>query len=76
MTAIGKIQTNLRMNEYETDKTSLKIARSDFEKNFILDALEKNDWKISETAKDLGIDRTNLFKKMQKYGINKIDTDN
>lgn len=47
----------------------LKAARSDFEKDYILKALEQHEWKIVETADSLGIDRTNLFKKMRKYRI-------
>jgi len=35
--------------------------------------LEENDWKLSPAAKSLGIDRTNLFKKMKKLGISKPD---
>lgn len=49
----------------------LKIARANFEKEFIFNALKNNDWKIIETADLLGIDRTNLFKKMKRYGIKK-----
>jgi len=53
----------------------LRAARSDFEKEYILKALEKNDWKIIETAETLGIDRTNLFKKMRRYNIEKKNSD-
>ena len=63
-------------NNFDDEILSLKTARAEFEIKHIKKVLMKNNWKISETAKDLGIDRTNLFKKMQKYGINKIDTDN
>ena len=48
---------------------NLKVAKNIFEKEYITNALEKHNWHIQETAKALGIDRTNLFKKMQKYGI-------
>lgn len=48
---------------------NLKSAKNNFEKEYITSVLEKNNWHIQETAKALGIDRTNLFKKMQKYGI-------
>jgi two-component system nitrogen regulation response regulator NtrX len=49
----------------------LSGAMQDFEKRYILSALHKYDWKMQETAKALGIDRSNLFKKMRKHGINK-----
>ena len=60
---------DVKKEEYKIQ--DLKIARANFEKDFILKALEENDWKILETADILGIDRTNLFKKMKRYGIQK-----
>jgi len=52
------------------DAVELKQAIHDFERRYILLALQKHDWKIIETANELGIDRSNLFKKMRKYGLN------
>lgn len=49
----------------------LKIAKSDFEREYLINTLNKYNWKIIETADALGIDRTNLFKKMKRYGIEK-----
>jgi DNA-binding NtrC family response regulator len=53
----------------EKDDTSLKTAIQDYEKKYILMNLQKHDGKIGETARALGIDRSNLFKKMRKYGL-------
>ena len=47
----------------------LKDALGNFERDLILQALERNKWRIQETATDLGIDRSALYKKMQKYSI-------
>jgi len=41
------------------------------EKAYIMKALEKNNWNIKTTANKLGIDRTTLYNKMKKYGIEK-----
>lgn len=60
------------LNYLQSETNSLKEAKDNFEKIFILNHLEKNDWKISKTAEELGIERTNLFKKMQKLGIEKL----
>jgi DNA-binding NtrC family response regulator len=49
----------------------LSGAMQDFEKRYILSALHKYDWKMQETAKALGIDRSNLFKKLRKHAITK-----
>jgi len=53
------------------ENQSLNTAKNEFEKQYIKKILVKNNWKISEAAKILGIDRTNLFKKMKKHGISK-----
>jgi len=50
---------------------SLKEANSKFERNYILSVLHLNKWKKTETANLLGIDRSNLFKKMRAYDIKK-----
>lgn len=48
---------------------SLREAREQFERDFILTTLIASDWKIQETAATLGIDRSHLWKKMRHYGI-------
>ena len=40
-----------------------------FQKEFLTNALLAYDWNVSETAKSLKIDRTNLYKKIQKLNI-------
>ena len=49
--------------------SSLREARERFEHAFILQTLNTHDWKIQNTAKTLGIERTHLWKKMKQYGI-------
>jgi DNA-binding NtrC family response regulator len=39
------------------------------ERNFIAKRLEANNYNITKTAEELGIQRSNLYKKMQKLGI-------
>lgn len=68
--AIGKENYNSN-NIFDDTVLSLKKAKTEFEIKHIKKVLLKNNWKILETARDLGIDRSNLFKKMQKYGIKK-----
>lgn len=41
------------------------------EKQHILKILEVNQWNISKSAKDLGIDRVTLYNKIKKYKIEK-----
>ena len=47
----------------------LKEANDKFERNYILNVLHLNKWKKTETADSLGIDRSNLFKKMRAHDI-------
>jgi two-component system nitrogen regulation response regulator NtrX len=44
-----------------------KVARSEIDS--IRRALETADWNVTQAAAGLGIDRTNLHRKMRKYGI-------
>jgi DNA-binding NtrC family response regulator len=48
---------------------SLKEVRAEPEKKLIMQALEANNWNRQETAKALQINRTTLYKKMKRYGL-------
>lgn len=48
---------------------SLKEAKSKFEKTFIMDKLDKFDWNVSKTAEAIGIERSNLHRKLRAFGI-------
>ncbi|MEK7309139.1 MAG: sigma-54 dependent transcriptional regulator [Nitrospirota bacterium] len=54
--------------DYESFKT-LREARKQFEKDFILAKLQKNNWNVSKTADNLEIERSNLHKKIKALGI-------
>jgi DNA-binding NtrC family response regulator len=51
--------------------TSLKEALSEPEKQIIRQALQANQWNRQETAKALQINRTTLYKKMKRYGLDR-----
>jgi len=48
---------------------SLREAREEFEKEFILQKLEEHNWNISKTAEAIELERSNLHRKMKLYGI-------
>jgi two-component system nitrogen regulation response regulator NtrX len=48
---------------------SLKTAKSDFERSYILGKLEECDWNVSKTADALNIERSNLHRKLKSYDI-------
>jgi two-component system nitrogen regulation response regulator NtrX len=43
------------------------------ERAFILASLQENDWNVSETARRLEMPRSNLYKKIEKYGLRRED---
>jgi len=47
----------------------LKEAKSEFEREYIIQALKENQWNISKTAQTLGIERTYLHRRMKSFGI-------
>jgi len=47
----------------------LRAARSRFERQYILERLSANRGNLGQTAKELGIERTNLYRKMKQLGI-------
>ena len=53
----------------------LKDAKIDFERQFILKKLEENDGNISKTAEAIGLERSNLHKKLKSLKVD-IKSDN
>jgi transcriptional regulator with AAA-type ATPase domain len=51
------------------EPNSLREAREEFEREFIIQKLEENDWNISRTADAIELERSNLYRKMKSYGI-------
>ena len=52
---------------------SYREANDLFQREFLTQALIAHDWNIAAAADSLQIDRTNLYKKMQRLGIQKSD---
>jgi two-component system nitrogen regulation response regulator NtrX len=48
---------------------TLRDARDRFERQYILRRLKETHWNITRTAERLGIERSNLHRKMKAYGI-------
>ncbi len=48
---------------------SYREAKELFEKQFLLKKLQKNNWNISRTAEEIGLERSNLHRKIKTYGI-------
>jgi DNA-binding NtrC family response regulator len=53
----------------------LREFREQIERQYIHETLNENDWNISRTAQVLGIERTNLHKKLKALGLSRGDAD-
>jgi two-component system nitrogen regulation response regulator NtrX len=59
-----------REDEKKTEKEgSLDAARQKFEREFILKILAQTQGNVAKAAEALGMDRTNLYRKMKQLGI-------
>ena len=64
----GHVSASVRP-EKTAPAMSLHEARDQFEREYILRALAANDGNMSRTAEALGVERSNLYKKMRGFGI-------
>jgi two-component system nitrogen regulation response regulator NtrX len=48
---------------------SLREARMSFEREYIAAVLHRYGWRINEASRTLGIQRTNLYRKLRQLGI-------
>jgi DNA-binding NtrC family response regulator len=55
----------------DNDAVGLASAMERHEKAVILEALERNRWKMTRAAKELGLERSHLYKKLKALGIAK-----
>lgn len=62
-----EIGGKLDFSAYES--MSLKEARDEFEKQFIVLKLSRNAGNVSKTADEIGIERSNLHRKLKTYNI-------
>lgn len=54
--------------------TTLHEARHQFEREFIGAALQRHQWRMESTAREPGIERTNLYRKMKQLAIVRGDS--
>ena len=59
-------------NRLQTGKSLLEMV-DDAEADLIRNALEANSWNIKRTAEELKIERSNFYKKLEKFNIKRPD---
>jgi len=62
-----------RVVDENGERLTLREYRGRAEKEYILQTLEEVGWNISRAAMILGVERTNLHKKMRSYGIRRAE---
>ncbi len=50
---------------------NIKEIKTKAEQKYIITILNTVNWRMSEAARLMGINRSTLFRKIRKYGINK-----
>ena len=63
------ISTRPAFDLQQYSNRSLREFKEEMEREFIVLRLEENGWNISRAAASLGIERTNLHKKIKQHGI-------
>ncbi|PLY06127.1 MAG: Fis family transcriptional regulator [Desulfuromonas sp.] len=70
-----EIHTTSGMGLKETSKIvsdlpdSYREAKEVFERQFLIEKLKKNNWNVSRTAEEIGLERSNLHRKIKAYEI-------
>lgn len=62
-------EENLPLNKGEMREINKAINLREFERDLVLQALEKNNWNQTRAAEYLGISRKQLINKIKKYGL-------
>ncbi len=62
-------KTMSAMTDRQIDSDSFHDARETFERRFLLQHLELHAWNISRTAADIGMERSQLHRKIKSFGL-------
>jgi two-component system, NtrC family, nitrogen regulation response regulator NtrX len=54
-----------------TGPHTFETFKQEAEKNFLIQQLRERDWNVSETARALKMPRSNLYKKIERYGLSR-----
>jgi len=63
------IPVEIRVQREAGPKSTIQEARESAEREHILRALEESDWNVSAAARSLGMERTNLHKRIRALGL-------
>jgi len=66
---LDAIPLELRMQKEQGSRSSVQEARESAEREHVLRALEEASWNVSSAARALGMERTNLHKRIRALGL-------
>ncbi len=66
---VESVPVEIRLQRDASPKSSLQEARETAERNHLLRALEQTEWNVSAAARALGMERTNLHKRIRALGL-------
>jgi two-component system, NtrC family, nitrogen regulation response regulator NtrX len=66
---LDSIPVELRLSRDAAPRSSVQDARDSAEREHLLRALESADWNVSSAARALGMERTNLHKRIRSLGL-------
>lgn len=70
--AFGEEDNHSDLDMVTFEDKSLRQAKAEFERQFILKMLQENGGNISRTAQVIGLERSHLHKKIRGYGIREL----
>jgi two-component system nitrogen regulation response regulator NtrX len=65
------VPIEIRMSGESGQRSNLREARDGAERDHILRVLEETNWNVSAAARALGMERTNLHKRIRALGLNR-----
>jgi DNA-binding NtrC family response regulator len=55
--------------EAEEEPVNFQEATRRFQRRYVLEALERNDWNVAETARQLELARSHLYNLINEFGL-------
>jgi two-component system response regulator HydG len=67
--------SNRYLRDFISDRQTKLSSLAESQRHLIAEALDTNDWNFIRTARQLGIGRTTLWRKIRKYNLTKDSAD-
>jgi two-component system nitrogen regulation response regulator NtrX len=66
---VVRLEPKPQASDNENNPNTLREFKESAERAFLVGKLRENNWNISKTAEVIGTPRSNLYKKLEQYGI-------